>query len=112
MTATLLLPNRFLIAALYANGRVAADAQVPPLGLLYWKTLSGALVVGLTAALRGGPLVVSLLGYVITVATLAIGIALLGERYSNWVWLAVALVFLGVYLANRTARPPVPARVD
>lgn len=61
---------------------------------------------------RGGPLVVSQLGYVITVATLAIGIALLGERYSNWVWLAVALVFLGVYLVNRTARTPVPARAE
>lgn len=61
---------------------------------------------------RGGPLVVSQLGYVITVATLVIGIALLGERYSNWVWLAVALVFLGVYLVNRTARTPVPARAD
>lgn len=296
MTALLLLLNGFLIAALYALGRVAADAQVPPLGLLYWQTLSGALVVGLVAALRGerpglswrhvryyaiagllgttlpylatysslrhlpagiigivgslsavftyaialsvgteranmvrsagiaagllgvlgillpkgalpgpemagwvllaaaaplalaagnvyrsrawpaglsplgaasgmllvqvvalapavvltdslvlpstaftlldrtllalavlasaayaglfvlqrrgGPLVVSQLGYVITVATLAIGIALLGERYSNWVWLAVALVFLGVYLVNRTARTPVPARAD
>lgn len=53
MTATLLLLNGFLIAALYALGRVAADAQVPPLGLLYWQTLSGALVVGLIAALRG-----------------------------------------------------------
>lgn len=52
MTATLLLLNGFLIAALYALGRVAADAQVPPLGLLYWQTLSGALVVGLIAALR------------------------------------------------------------
>lgn len=61
---------------------------------------------------RGGPLVVSQLGYVITVATLAIGIALLGERYSSWVWLAVALVFLGVFLVNKTSKLAVGAQAE
>lgn len=59
-----------------------------------------------------GPVIVSQLGYVIAVATLAIGIALLGERYSNWVWLAVALVFFGVYLVNRTSAAPTRTASD
>jgi drug/metabolite transporter (DMT)-like permease len=53
---------------------------------------------------RGGPVVVSQLGYVITVASLAIGALVFGERYPLTMLAAVALVFAGVTLVNR--RPP------
>lgn len=53
---------------------------------------------------RGGPVMVSQMGYVITVATLVLGTTLLGERYSPWVWSAVALVLVGIYLVARRPR--------
>ena len=50
---------------------------------------------------RGGPVVVGQLGYVITVASLAIGALAFGERPSPFTLLAVAVVFAGVMLVNR-----------
>lgn len=50
---------------------------------------------------RAEPVLVSQMGYVITVATLVLGVTLLGERYSTWVWGAVGLVLVGIYLVAR-----------
>ncbi len=65
---------------------------------------SGVYVVSFALQRRAGPVMVSQMGYVITVATLLIGLTVFGERYSAWVWLAVALVFAGVYLVTRRPR--------
>lgn len=54
---------------------------------------------------RGGPVVVGQLGYVITVASLAIGAFAFGERYPRSLFVAVAVVLTGVMLVNH--RPPV-----
>ncbi len=50
---------------------------------------------------RGGPVVVGQLGYVITIASLAIGVLVFDERYPPLTVAAVGIVLLGVTLANR-----------
>ena len=56
---------------------------------------------------RGGPVVVGQLGYVITVASLAIGMLAFDEHYGPATFAAVAVVLLGVALVHR--RAPAPA---
>lgn len=56
---------------------------------------------------RGGPVVVGQLGYVITLASLAIGALAFGERYPPSLFVAVAVVLTGLTLVNR--RPPATA---
>jgi drug/metabolite transporter (DMT)-like permease len=54
---------------------------------------------------RGGPVVVSQLGYVITVASILIGLVVFGERPSLGTMAAVVVVLLGVALtAGRSWR--------
>lgn len=74
-----------------------ADAALLALGIIASATCAVTFVLQRMA----GPVFIGQLGYVITVATLAIGILAFGERYSAWIWLAVSLVFGGVYLVNR-----------
>jgi drug/metabolite transporter (DMT)-like permease len=58
---------------------------------------------------RAGPVAVGQLGYVITVASLLIGVVAFGERYSAGALLAVGMVFAGLLLVNRAApRTPAP----
>jgi drug/metabolite transporter (DMT)-like permease len=59
---------------------------------------------------RGGPVVVSQLGYVITVASLAIGALAFGERHPLSTMVAVAVVLAGVTLVNRRPAAPTGAR--
>lgn len=55
----------------------------------------------------GGPVYLSQISYVNTGVGVAFAVLLFGERLSLWVWLAVALVFAGVAIVNRTVvRPP------
>jgi len=75
-------------------------------GSMLWLTLvaSSLYVASFVLQRRGGPVMVSQMGYVITVASLVLGTVFLGERYSPWVWSAVALVFIGIYLVARRPR--------
>jgi drug/metabolite transporter (DMT)-like permease len=50
----------------------------------------------------GGPVYLSQISYVNTAVGLAFAVAFFAERFSFWVWLAVALVFAAVALVNRT----------
>ena len=54
----------------------------------------------------GGPVYLSQISYVNTAVGLAFAVLLFGERLNAWIWLAVALVFAGVALVNRTYTPP------
>lgn len=47
-----------------------------------------------------GPVSLSVVGYVVTLAGMMFGIVLLGESHSNWVWLAAAFIFCGLALVN------------
>ncbi len=55
--------------------------------------------------LLAGPVLVGQLGSVITLASLAIGVGLLGEQYSAWTLPAVATVLVGIWLAGRPTGP-------
>ena len=50
----------------------------------------------------GGPVYLSQISYVNTSVGVAFAVLMFGERLSLWLWLAVALVFAGVALVNRT----------
>ncbi|MCB1502657.1 MAG: DMT family transporter [Bauldia sp.] len=50
----------------------------------------------------GGPVYLSQISYVNTGVGVAFAVLLFGERLSLWIWLAVALVFAGVAIVNRT----------
>jgi drug/metabolite transporter (DMT)-like permease len=50
----------------------------------------------------GGPVYLSQISYVNTGVGVAFAVLLFGERLTIWIWLAVALVFAGVALVNRT----------
>jgi len=54
---------------------------------------------------RGGPVYVSQLGYVMTIAGAVLGYQFFGERYGLRAGLAAALVLGGVLLVNRGSRP-------
>lgn len=53
---------------------------------------------------RAGPVVVGQLGYVITVATLLLGMLVFGERHGVSTFAAVATVFAGILLVHRGGR--------
>ena len=52
----------------------------------------------------GGPVYLSQISYVNTGVGVAFAVLLFSERLSVWIWVAVALVFAGVAIVNRTHR--------
>lgn len=93
---------------------VAVDAFEAPRALFRPSDLALLGAGALTAAFylgafelqkRGGPVVVGQLGFVMTVASLAIGVAAFGERYPLTAFAAVAVVLAGVALVNRPVAP-------
>ena len=50
----------------------------------------------------GGPVYLSQISYVNTGVGVAFAVLFFGEQLTPWLWLAVALVFVGVALVNRT----------
>lgn len=47
-----------------------------------------------------GPVFAAQVGYVVTLTGVLLGILLLGESHSNWVWLSLALMFCGLALVQ------------
>lgn len=92
------------------------DQAIPPPGLAAGAVAAAVLITG-TAYLMfmeiqrlGGPVTLSLVGFVITPTGLAAGVLLLDERYGPTVWVATAVIFLGVVVTQVTRfRPPRPA---
>lgn len=60
----------------------------------------------------GGGVYISLISYVITVSSLAIGLVIFEERLSAWLWGAAAVIFVGIVLVNlrRGIGSPPPAQ--
>ena len=48
----------------------------------------------------GGPVFASQVGYVVTLSGVFLGMAVLGERHSAWVWLSLALMLTGLALVR------------
>lgn len=99
---------------------------LPDVWSLSWTRADGALLgAGLLTATfylsafelqrRAGPVVVGQLGYVITAASLLLGMVLFGERHGLAALLAIGLVLAGVMLVQRAgpaAGAPQPGRLQ
>jgi drug/metabolite transporter (DMT)-like permease len=89
----------------FAGGGVAPG---PGLRAGWWLILAQSLATGIGYAFFfrlqqvGGPVYLSQISYVNTGVGVAFAVLLFAERLSVWVWLAVALVFAGVAIVNRT----------
>lgn len=96
-----------IIPLALANGGVAlpsGDFETADLALL--GAAAGTTAFYLTAfelQKRGGPVVTSQLGYVISVASLVLGMVFFAERPSAWVWFALGAVLAGIYVVQRSA---------
>lgn len=86
----------------------AAPAMAAVLRSGWWLILAQSLATGVGYAFFfrlqqiGGPVYLSQISYVNTGVGVGFAVLLFQERLSLWIWLAVALVFLGVALVNRT----------
>ncbi len=49
---------------------------------------------------RGGPVFAAQVGYVVTLSGVFLGMVVLGERHSPWVWLSLALMLTGLTLVR------------
>ena len=103
-----------LMAALLMLPLVLAnDAWVPlgwPLGRLEWSVVAMALASAVAYSLFvyvvavAGPLFASQVAYLVTIAGVLWGMALLGERHSFWVWAALLVMLLGLGMVQPRRR--------
>jgi drug/metabolite transporter (DMT)-like permease len=93
---------------------LATDSMIPLLGawgIQQWAVAGMILVnavctiIFLKVILSAGPLFGSLTAYTVTLSGILWGVLLFGERFSLWIWGAVALLFVGVGLVGMR-RPP------
>ena len=52
-----------------------------------------------------GPVLFSIIGYFGTLMGLGWAALYFGEVPSSWIWAAIAILFLGLFLVNRTSKP-------
>ncbi len=77
------------------------DPGMPGLALLLMTVLNLSAYGGFVWLIgRGGPVFASQVGYVVTLSGVFLGMAVLGERHSAWVWLALALMLTGLALVR------------
>lgn len=58
---------------------------------------------------RAGPVFFGTVNYIAIVVAVGLGLVIFADRHSAWIWIAIALVFAGMYLVNRRG-PSTPAR--
>jgi len=106
----------FLIALLAALGaswgvtqplaKIAVSQGYGPFGLIFRQLLCCASLVGAATAVFAAQV-----SYLVTGFGVIWSMALLGERYSGWIWGAMAVMFIGLFLVQpRRAGPLVRAR--
>jgi len=92
---------------------LANDAWVPlgwPLERLEWSVVAMALASAVAYSLFvyivavAGPLFASQVAYLVTIAGVLWGMALLGERHSYWIWAALLVMLLGLSLVQPRRR--------
>ena len=90
-----------------------AVSPLRPWGAPEWAVAFSALLTptayaGYVALLRAtGPVFAAQVSYIVTGSGVVWAMTLLGERYSPWVWAALALLFAGLFLVQpRPALPP------
>lgn len=102
MTPTALVTNQFY--------NPFANFGVPEYALIVSATghgLAYACYIWLVG--RTGPVFAAQVSYIVTIAGVALSILLLGESYSGYIWLALALVMIGLFLVQpRSAQTEQP----
>ena len=107
-TLTLAAAAAGLGLAVLADVLLAGGDALGGLGSAWWMVAAQAIATGVGYAFFfrlqqiGGPVYLSQISYVNTAVGVAFAVLLFGEHLSLWVWLAVALVFAGVAIVNRT----------
>lgn len=100
-------------ASILAVAMVGFDQLYWPFGLNHagdWATLIQIAATALSYITyfelqrRGGPVYLSQIGYVITITGVAIGVVVLGEHLTWWVWAALGAMFAGLALVNAQQR--------
>lgn len=85
---------------------------IRPLTIGWWLIIMQAMATGVGYAFFfrlqqvGGPVYLSQISYVNTAVGVGFAVLIFSERLSVWVWVAVALVFAGIALVNRTNAAP------
>lgn len=102
LAAGMLLAGALWLVPLLPFAHIGHAMNGAALGLLTIVVLVNAVAYILFLYLQqiAGPVYLGQVGYVNAASGLAIGIIVLGEHYSNWVWMAVAGVFAGVLLTT------------
>ena len=102
--AVALLPFAVLSGQFYVPN---ADPKLIDATMLVHGLINGIAFIGLFELIRiAGVVIATQTTYVVPVAGVLWGIALLGERLTPWLWLALALIVGGLFLVNvvRAAR--------
>ena len=82
-----------------------SEVAIPAIAILHATAYSGYVwLVG-----RAGAVFASQVAYLVTGSGVLWSMALLGERYSGWVWLAFGLMLAGLALVQPRANEPAPA---
>lgn len=107
-----MLTTAAVLAAVLATATGTAHMVGPPwnaadMAVLGLPVITGVAHIFLFELIRiAGPVFFSQVGYVVTVAGVLWGMLLFGERHSPWIWLALALMFIGVALVNMRRAAP------
>lgn len=102
LAAGMLLAGALWLVPLLPFADIGRTMNGPALSLLAVVILVNAVayIIFLYLQKIAGPVYLGQVGYVNAASGLAIGVIVLGEQYSNWVWMAVAGVFAGVMLTT------------
>lgn len=110
LDALALTAGMLLVAALIMVPIIlATDAWVPitlPFGPLEWSIIAMALASAVAYSMFlyvisvAGPIFASQTAYLVTLAGVLWGMALLGERHSFWIWAALAVMLAGLLLVQ------------
>jgi drug/metabolite transporter (DMT)-like permease len=114
LDALALTAGMLLVAALIMVPIIlATDAWVPitlPFGPLEWSVIAMALASAVAYSMFlyvisvAGPIFASQTAYLVTLAGVLWGMALLGERHSFWIWAALAVMLAGLLLVQPRSR--------
>ncbi len=78
----------------------AAEARTQLLLLGYGASTAAAFMLFFAIVSRAGAVYLGQVGYLVTLAGIGWGMLFFGERHSDWLWIAVVVVFAGVALVN------------
>lgn len=88
----------------HAAWNAQIDSQL--LLLAYGASTAAAFMLFYVIVSRDGAVYLGQVGYLVTIAGIAWGMLFFGETHSDWLWLAVVVVFAGVALVNFGKRRP------